>query len=202
MPEKVFGRRIPWRKTKDIQSDAQVRRDAQQLLDEYFRIRREYNSLDRDDPAHAPRRALLKERYYELDRKYTELIRARPAPERPSAAPRPRSRAKVLWEGAFSGGEPAGADMSPVDAQWIELNTPAEGRAADEVFEEALRTLATQSDGARSPGDAPAEVDTARPAVAVPKDAVDEPVGAVELETPVPDSAHSLGISTGRTCPP
>ncbi len=121
-----------------IRPEERVSRDAQRLLAEYFRIRREYNSMDRNDPAHAPRRAELKERYFALDRQYTDLIQARAAIDQPTTAARPRSRADVLWEGAFADNEPAG-DIEPVDTRWIEINTPAEGRATDEIFEEALR---------------------------------------------------------------
>src|SRR5690349_14690961 len=86
----------------EMQTDDQVSRDAQGLLDEYFRIRREYNSLDRTNPAHAPRRAVLKEQYFALDRKYTDLIRLRAPKSKSAATDAPRSRADVLWEGAFS----------------------------------------------------------------------------------------------------
>ncbi len=179
----------------DIQPEEQVSREAQGLLAEYVRIRREYNSLDRNNPAHAPRRAELKGRYFTLDRKYTELVRAQEALGKPASSDRPRSRAEVLWDGAFAGENPAGGDMSPVDSEWIEMNTPAEGRAADEVFEEALRTLppdgtpADDSIGAYALEENPTPTDTDDTAPDVEEDsALPE-----EHETPAPDTAASLG---------
>jgi len=181
----------------DIQPDEQVSRNAQGLLAEYFRIRREYNSLDRNNPAHAPRRAVLKEQYFALDRKYTDLIRAQQTLGRPASSARGRTRADVLWEGAFANEESRGEDLNPGDVAWVEMNTPAEGGAADEVFEEALRSLDAGGEPMMEMVD-----EASAPAPLIPiddeealKPAADEtdPERVTEMEMPAPGEADSLG---------
>jgi len=184
----------------DIRPEDQVSREAQKLLAEYFRIRREYNSLDRNNPAHADRRTQLKDRYFALDRKYTMLIRAQAGLEDAAKSGQPRSKADVLWEGAFADDEPAG-DVAPVDAEWIEMHTPVEGRETDEVFEEALRQLGdapgfqddleTQVDD-EPPNEAEIEPED-NPEFESTADADDTPEPDVDTPTPEPDMASSLG---------
>lgn len=180
----------------DIRPEDQVSREAQKLLAEYFRIRREYNSLDRNNPAHVDRRTQLKDRYFALDRKYTLLIRAQAGLADGTASGKQRSKADVLWEGAFADDEPAG-DVAPVDAEWIEMHTPVEGRETDEVFEEALRQL---GDRGHFQDDLETLVDDELPdesalepeddASAAEEDASDPDV---DTPTPEPDMASSLG---------
>ncbi len=191
--------RNPMTQHDDTRPEDQVSREAQKLLAEYFRIRREYNSLDRNNPAHAGRRGQLRDRYFALDRRYTLLIRAQAGLENADTPSKPRSKADVLWEGAFADDEPAG-DIAPVDAEWIEMHTPVEGRETDEVFEEALRQL----------GDTPGFQDDLETIVDEPPDEsaleadegeevfveVDEdetPVSEDDHDTPEPEMASSLG---------
>ena len=136
----------PMAREDDSQAADQLSREAEQLLAEYFRIRREYNALDRDNPSHAGRRAELKARYHELDRKYTQLVQSQD--ERVEARQGPtHSRADILWEGATQSpariNEPVEPELESrsADEAWIELTTPVEGPATDRMFEEALRQI-------------------------------------------------------------
>jgi ankyrin repeat protein len=128
----------------DSQAAEQLGRDADQLLAEYFRIRREYNALDRDNPSHAERRAELRSRYHELDRKYTDLVKSQDELVAESHG-HIQHRADVLWQGAIQAparvSEPieGPADEESADGPWVELTTPVEGAATDRIFEEALR---------------------------------------------------------------
>ncbi len=73
---------------------------AKAVLAEYHAIRKEYKSLDREDPAHTKRRQELKERYYELDRRYAHLVKRSKAKARDTVpvpeAPRSRRRHPVV----------------------------------------------------------------------------------------------------------
>ncbi len=129
---------------RDFQSPEDLSREAESLLAEYFRIRREYNALDKHNPDHADRRAVLKGRYYELDRKYTSLVKEQDRAVESEQGP--ASRADVLWRGALDGldaPEPSRPfkGESDADGPWVELTTPPEGAATDAMFEEALKQV-------------------------------------------------------------
>ncbi len=139
---------------KDSQVPEELSRQAEELLAEYFRIRREYNELDKDNPAHTERRAALKERYHELDRRYTQLVKTQDDLVEQAQGPT-QSRADILWQGALESEARANEPidhLSP-DAPWIELTTPQEGAATNRIFEEALR----RSEAKKPP--IPAELD-------------------------------------------
>jgi ankyrin repeat protein len=124
----------------DSQTPDDSGREAEKLLAEYFRIRREYHQLDRSNPDHAERRAALKSRYYELDRRYAALLKGQRvgADDRSSFSV---SRAEILWSGAIEAEERAEQQAEDGELSWIEINTPVEGDGTDEIFEEALRRV-------------------------------------------------------------
>lgn len=119
-------------------------REAEELLSEYFRIRKEYNSLDRDDPTHSERRAALKQRYYELDRQYSALVDSEEELGGIDDAAK-RAKGEVLWRGAFDEGATEGLGDAEEDARWVEIQTPVEGSdSTDALFEQALQELESQ----------------------------------------------------------
>jgi len=133
----------------DFQDSENLSREAEALLAEYFRIRREYNALDKTNPAHAGQRATLKERYHELDRKYSAIVQEqdRVVEDRQGAPPK-ASRADLLWNAAVAQGDdaPVAFEDPPggTDESWVEMTTPPEGAATDAVFEEALKQVAAE----------------------------------------------------------
>jgi hypothetical protein len=174
----------------DTQAAEQLSREAEHLLAEYFRIRREYNALDRDNPAHADRRAALKGRYHELDRKYTELVKTQDDLVEVVQGPA-QSRADVLWEGALTSEARVQTPVEPLspDAPWIELTTPIEGAATDKLFEEALRRVEgdTPTDTAGPTDETPAE--SAKRGNAAMSDGVGHPVEVDgDVSTPFPET--------------
>ena len=140
----------------DIEASEELSREAEALLAEYFRIRREYNALDKHNPTHSDRRAALKGRYHELDRKYSTLVREQDRVVEEAQGPKP-SRADVLWRGAVEGygqSQPAADRDAPGQSEgpWIELNTPVEGEATDALFDEALKQVVSDLPAQSAPG--------------------------------------------------
>lgn len=125
---------------EDMKPEDPANHEAEQLLSEYLRIRQEYNSLDRSNPEHAERRAELRERYYELDRKYSTLVGPHDEDGEARGGDSP-SKGEVLWRGAFDG-EAVSLGTLDDDSEWVEIQTPVEGEdSTDALFERALEEL-------------------------------------------------------------
>jgi len=120
--------------------------EASRLLEEYFRIRRAYNALDRDNPDHAEERARLRTRYRELDRQYGEML----VQEGQANANAPDSytgKAETLWKQAVA--EAEGLIHDPeCDGEWVEIETPPEGdEHLESIFEQALKEVGAKRNG-------------------------------------------------------
>ena len=122
--------------------------DERELLEEFYSIKKEYNSFDKHNPDHQERRAALRARYNELDKKYGVLFTER-TDSNLAQDSKQESREQEIRTG---NGHASSVNKvkSAVSEYWDELYQEDDGIPADDIESKAVSAKKFISDESTS----------------------------------------------------